>query len=201
LFLHMLDSGHGVITTSHAASPLGIYNKLESQGISKQVTTQAGYVNALIFQRRLPRLCPHCKLPMSGSQDIQDREALKRLCVLKASLEQVSIMNGSGCVQCNYRGIRGTRVAMDIVRPDFRMAEMVRAEDVRGFHQRWVELCIENNWGNAAETALYHSLRLVLEGEVSIHTIESRFSEIDSALLMDECRTWKKAGGFSCEFV
>lgn len=200
LFLHMLESGHGVILTGHAGSPLGIYSKLEGLGISKQVMTQASNVNALIFQRRLPRLCPHCKIPMSQSAAVEDKEAFDRLRMLKASLERVCVQNPEGCSQCNNRGIRGTRVAMDVVRPDLRMSEAVRADDTREFHARWVELCVEHNWGDAAETALYHSLRLVLEGEVSIHTVESRFSEIDSTLLTDECRTWKTSGGFACEF-
>lgn len=198
LFLHMLDSGHGVITTSHAGSPVGIYNKLESQGVSRAVTTQHGYINALIYQRRLPRLCPECKIPIHDSSRSEDRAALERLKILQASLHAVHVANPEGCQHCSRRGIQGTRVAMDVVRPDNRMADMIREGNISGFNKRWATLCQTNGWGDAAETSLYHSLRLVLAGEVSIHTVEARYSEIDTTLLTDECRTWT-GGGFGCE--
>src|SRR5690625_6372100 len=108
MFLHMLDSGHGVITTSHAGSPVGIYNKLESQGVSRAVTTQHGYINALIYQRRLPRLCPECKIPIHDSSRSEDKAALERLTILQASLHAVHVPHPAGRPPCSPRRLHDT---------------------------------------------------------------------------------------------
>lgn len=194
LFHHMLESGHGVISTTHTNDPFAIYGKLASQGVGMDLMTGRTSMNALIYQRRLPKLCDHCKVPLAESNQ---EDLIKRLYILDTDLSKVYVASEGGCKHCSHRGINGSKVAMNVVRPDSSMGIYARNNNQKAFDDRWVEICKENNYGDAAETDLYHSIKYMLQGDVSPFTIEQRYTEFDQIMLSEGTRTWCKEEGFS----
>jgi type II secretory ATPase GspE/PulE/Tfp pilus assembly ATPase PilB-like protein len=169
-------------------------------GISKDdVLTQQGNVNALVYQKRFPCLCFDCRIPLNDYQSPKKEGLVSRLSLLQTSLEGVFVRNLSGCDACRHRGVKGSRVAMEVVRPSEVMSESVRLRDKKEFYRSWVKRCQANNWGDVAETHLYHSLRLSLKGDVCPLVVEESYGDIDETLLMEETNTWRKEGGFHIE--
>lgn len=201
LCIDMLQSGHGLVTTLHTTGPFQAFDRLDSKsiGVTKDVTTMPGNVNALIYQRRLPTLCTHCSLSAEAAPSEQHAsQALSRLSLLKSGLERVRFQSPQGCEHCRFTGIGGSRVAMNAVQPNTAMLKAIKAGDMEAFDHHWVQRCESSNWGNAAETDLYHSMRLVLSGDVSPNVLEEEYSEVDPTLLLEQCRTWTEDGGFAC---
>jgi type II secretory ATPase GspE/PulE/Tfp pilus assembly ATPase PilB-like protein len=60
-----VQSGHQVFTTIHAASAFGIINRLENFGVSREVLSSPQFISGLVYQKLLPKLCPHCSVPIS----------------------------------------------------------------------------------------------------------------------------------------
>jgi len=201
LCIDMLQSGHGLVTTLHTTGPFQAFDRLGSAsiGVTKDITTMPGNVNALIYQRRLPTLCEHCRLSSKSAPSEQFAgESTSRLLLLNHDLDLVHFQNPEGCEHCRYTGIGGSRVAMNAVQPDTAMLKAVQASDMEAFDHGWVRRCESSGWGNAVETDLYHALRLVLSGDISPLVLEEEYSELDPTMLREQCRTWTEDKGFAC---
>lgn len=196
LFVNILESGHGIYITLHTAGTFTVYDRLERQGIDKHITTQAGNINALIYQKRLPQLCNHCKTPLIDVAD-QNAELIQRLEIIGHPLSTIFLQSESGCSKCHHRGISGSRIAMEIVMPNTAMSQAVLSNDRKLFYKEWVKRCDESGWGDVAETHCYHAIRLMLTGAVSPTALEQAYGAIDKTLLREECNTWSDGGGFS----
>lgn len=199
----MLQSGHGLVSTLHTTGPFQAFDRLASNsiGVTKDITTMIGNMNALIYQRRLPTLCPHCSLTAKQAPNEQKaHEKIDRMSLLKVDLDPIRFQNPDGCESCNFTGIQSSRVAMNAVQPDSHMLKAVKEADMEAFDHHWVNRCKDRGWGNAMESDLYHSLRLVTDGQVSPIVLEEEYSEMDPTLLNEQCRTWTEQGGFDCGF-
>jgi type II secretory ATPase GspE/PulE/Tfp pilus assembly ATPase PilB-like protein len=203
LCIDMLQSGHGLVSTLHTTGPFQAFDRLNSAsiGVTKDVTTMPGNMNGLIYQRRLPTLCPHCSLTAKQAPSEQyASEVVSRLSLLNTDTESVRFINPDGCPECRYTGIGGSRVAMNAVQPDSMMLKAVLERDMEKFDYGWIQRCERSNWGDAVETDLYHALRLVNQGEISPVILEEEYSELDPTMLLEHCRTWTEKKGFACGF-
>jgi type II secretory ATPase GspE/PulE/Tfp pilus assembly ATPase PilB-like protein len=63
LLVSATQSGHQVLTTVHAPSVVGIFKRLESLGIGTDTLSSSDFVSGLIYQKLLPKVCPHCSIP------------------------------------------------------------------------------------------------------------------------------------------
>ncbi len=197
----MLQSGHGLVTTLHAVGPFQAFDRLASDsiGVPKDITTMPGNVNALIYQKRLPAVCQHCRLTADQMpSELGAKDALSRLGILNVELSRVRFQNPQGCEHCRFTGVGGSRVVMNAVQTDNSMLKAVLEGDMEAFDQGWVKRCETNGWGDAVETDLYHALRLVIDGQLSPLAFENQYDELDSTLLLERCRTWTENGGFAC---
>ncbi len=195
LFLLSTETGHGVLTTIHTTNPYNILDRLESYGIDRSVMTQEGNINALIYQRRLPTTCKSCGIPATEATD-EHRPVLRRFAMSGLPSDQIVIHNRKGCSECNNSGFKGGRVAMEVVMPDSSALMALRARDKAAFDKAWLKRCAESGYGDACETHLYHSLRLVSEGHVCPYVVEEKYSVLDKTYLRDNCRTWSDGRGF-----
>lgn len=196
LFVNILESGHGVYLTLHTSGVFTVYDRLESQGVDKYITTQAGNINALIYQKRLPQLCEHCKVPFADHQKSHS-DILSRLKIIGEPLSKVYLKSSTGCSHCRHRGIKGSRIAMEIVMPNAAMSQAVLNKDRETFYQEWVKRCDESQWGDIAETDCYHAIRLMMQGIIDPVTFEQAYGVIDKRMLREECNTWVDGEGFS----
>ncbi len=60
LTVQAVQSGHQVFSTIHAQSALGILNRIENLGVTRDILGSPEFIAGLIYQKLLPVLCPHC---------------------------------------------------------------------------------------------------------------------------------------------
>ncbi len=143
-------TGHGTFATLHANHAIGIIMRMES------LLHEAGYANpleylcnhnvlaGLVYQRLLPTLCPHCKIPLSAPGEEKHRakvlpqltlERLKR--VAGNRLDGVHIL-GLGCDQCDHLGIAGQTVAAEVIVTDETFLRHIRKGETDKAYEYWL---------------------------------------------------------------
>ena len=99
-------TGHLVLSTLHTHSALGVFPRLLDMGIPPGIL--AGNIIAVIAQRLVRRLCPHCKAAYEPGPE--ERHWLG---------EAVgTVYRAVGCVHCAYKGYRGRLPLMELLRVD-----------------------------------------------------------------------------------
>ncbi len=91
-------TGHLVISTIHADSSVGVFNRLIDMGIEPFLV--ASSICGIMAQRLVRRNCPHCSEPTMPSL-----KALKHLNI--PSNADYKYMKGIGCDQCHGKGYLG----------------------------------------------------------------------------------------------
>jgi type II secretory ATPase GspE/PulE/Tfp pilus assembly ATPase PilB-like protein len=143
-FMDLAGSGVKLYTTTHAASAQMIPERLASDfiGVSRDFLATPGVLKLLVHQTLLPRLCPHCALPLRslhGSPHTQDWEGWARRFVdlYGLRLESLRIRNPHGCDHCirdelpHLNGTLGRTVVAEMIEPshDDAFLECVRRRD------------------------------------------------------------------------
>jgi len=133
-------TGHLVFTTLHTHSALGVFPRLEDMGIRPAIL--AGNIVAVIAQRLVRRLCPHCKeahSPDDAERRLLDNNAPER------------IFRAKGCTHCAYKGYRGRLPLMELLLMDATLDEAI----LRGATPRELaSLAAQRGWRNLAEDGL-----------------------------------------------
>jgi len=133
-------TGHLVFTTLHTHSALGVFPRLEDMGIRPAIL--AGNIVAVVAQRLVRRLCPHCKeahSPDEAERHLLDDNAPAR------------IYRAKGCAHCAYKGYRGRLPLMELLLMDATLDEAV----LRGATPRELaSLAAQRGWRNLAEDGL-----------------------------------------------
>tara|TARA_Y100000034_G_scaffold25132_1_gene29519 strand:+ start:25067 stop:26839 length:1773 start_codon:yes stop_codon:yes gene_type:complete len=75
-----VQSGHQVFTTIHASSAFGIINRLENFGVSRETLSSPQFIAGLVYQKLLPKLCPHCSVPIKNGK-IPKRFPLEKIII------------------------------------------------------------------------------------------------------------------------
>ena len=91
-------TGHMIISSVHADSSVGVFNRLIDMGIEPFLVASA--VSGILAQRLVRKNCPYCSEPTLPS--------LKSLKALNIPVDENNkYMKGKGCSQCNNRGFLG----------------------------------------------------------------------------------------------
>jgi len=94
-------TGHLIFTSIHANSSAGVFNRLITMGVEPFLV--ASSVVAILSQRLIRRLCPHCRQPTGVSEYHQKQ--LERLGVKLA--EDEGFWMAAGCKKCLGKGSEG----------------------------------------------------------------------------------------------
>ncbi len=106
-------TGHIIITTVHADRASGVFMRLTEIGVDEHSVASA--VTAVVAQRLLRVLCPHCRRPQQPTPGEEAR--------LGQSLAGAQFFGATGCQQCNMKGYVGRRAVYEILEVD----EAIRA--------------------------------------------------------------------------
>ena len=146
-------TGHLVLTTLHTHSALGVFPRLIDMGVRPSIL--AGNIVAVIAQRLVRRLCPHCK--EAYEPDAEE-------CELLGADVPAQIYRSRGCSHCAGKGFRGRLALMETLLMDEALDEAV----LRSASPRELAgLAAERGWTSLAED----SLSRVRRGETSLSEI------------------------------
>jgi len=113
-------TGHLVLSTLHTNDSVGAVNRLVNMGIEPYLVASA--LVAVLAQRLVRRICPHCKVE---DTDIAPRvrSEIARHAGIKP--EDVHAMKGAGCPECDHRGYRGRIAIYEFFLLDEEIQDMV----------------------------------------------------------------------------
>jgi type II secretory ATPase GspE/PulE/Tfp pilus assembly ATPase PilB-like protein len=94
-------TGHLIFTSIHADSAAGVFNRLINMGIEPFLV--ASSTAAILSQRLVRRLCPHCRQPAAPAD--HHRQQLERMGVTLGG--EAEFWAGAGCESCLGKGDQG----------------------------------------------------------------------------------------------
>jgi len=112
-------TGHLVVSTIHADSSVGVFNRLIEMKIEPFLL--ASSVCGVLAQRLVKRNCPHCSEPI-----VPSLKAMKFLGIQPT--ESIKFMRGSGCDKCNYKGFKGRVGLFEILIPSKRLKDALQTK-------------------------------------------------------------------------
>lgn len=110
--LNAASTGHLVLSTLHTNTAIGALPRLRGLGLDN--LAMADSINALISQRLLRTVCPHCREEYAPSQEEKDY----------LNIDPKTLVRGTGCDFCNNTGYFGRTLIYEIIvfTKDFRLA-------------------------------------------------------------------------------
>lgn len=186
------QSGHQVLSTIHAASALGIPERLEDFEITPKNMSSPTFLNGLIYQKLLPVLCPHCKIKMLNEITKSDAlpiylETMSRLRkVVPENLNEdnVFLRNEKGCSKCKHTGVIKREVVAEIIKPSFDMLKCFGEQDYIGAYRSWRFSSDRDPLSSnmLGKTVLEHAILKIARGEVSPLDVEAIIGRLDDSL-------------------
>lgn len=119
-------TGHMVLSTLHTNDAASAAARLMDMGIDHYLV--ASSLRAVMAQRLIKRLCPHCQQPHSTEE--QEKTWLK---ALDAGSENHSYLEGRGCHHCHNTGYQGRIGIYELLEVTPDMLSCLRQKDNEGF--------------------------------------------------------------------
>jgi len=114
-------TGHLVFSTLHTNDAPGAVARLADIGVKRFLV--ASSVRAIIAQRLVRKLCPHCKAPAM----LSDRE-MRTLNLDARQVAESSIMGPAGCEKCRDVGYKGRMGIFEIFNVDDEVRHLINQE-------------------------------------------------------------------------
>nr|WP_305906830.1 GspE/PulE family protein [Methylomarinum sp. Ch1-1]MDP4519537.1 GspE/PulE family protein [Methylomarinum sp. Ch1-1] len=113
-------TGHLVFSTLHSNSSISTIARLFDLGLKPYII--ASTLEAVISQRLLRRICPHCCQPVQV-----DSETLRQLGPLFTGNKK-PFHHGKGCEQCNHSGYQGRISLYEILMPNEELRDLISTQ-------------------------------------------------------------------------
>lgn len=197
-------TGHRVFTTVHGDGCVDVLARLTSDEIGIHPSTLAAkkYLSAVMYQKLLPKLCPHCKVP---AVNILPEHTISTLRLrFKVDPTTMYCANEDGCEHCvlDYQenekdvgekdpnapkpvGIAGTKgltVVAEILTPTDSILDAIRNKDwplVEGLWRNLRQVGFDHP-NMAGKTAFEHALFKACQGLVDPRDIEADFESFET---------------------
>jgi type II secretory ATPase GspE/PulE/Tfp pilus assembly ATPase PilB-like protein len=112
-------TGHLVLSTLHTSDTVETIVRLVDLGVEPWIVANA--LSAVLAQRLVRVMCPHCKRPAKLERDLWDGDQV----LLTAGSE---IIRTAGCDRCMRTGYRGRTGIFEVVEFDEDLRELVKAK-------------------------------------------------------------------------
>ena len=190
------QSGHQVMSTTHASSALAVVERLIDFGLTPAVLGSPEFLTGLIYQKLLPVLCDKCSasfLDMPSGESASSAmlalgERLREVCDLEKDVIKV---RGAGCDNCGGMGVSGRTVCAEVISPDFHMLRLFKEQDATATYEYWRSLSDNrrDSINMDGKPALEHALFKMRVGMVSPLDIEEAFGPVDlSKRMLEQAR-------------
>lgn len=161
-------TGHLVLSTIHTNDAAGSVPRFLSMGTKPFLLAPA--LNAVIGQRLVRRICPHCK-----TEDELDAENLTRVKDLLAKLpedekkaidsDNLKFYKGTGCEQCQGLGFKGRIGIYEILTMNAELEKLILSGNASEYDMR------DNAVKNGMVTMAQDGLLKALEGITSVEEV------------------------------
>jgi len=173
----MIQSGHQVLGSVHATSPLGIIERLNSEeiGLSRHTLTSPEFINMLIFQHLIPKVCERCRQP---AQKVLGKDYADQMKRFGLNIETMYVRQEEGdCPACGGSGTTGQSLAAAVVRPDREMLLMLRDGRDWDAEEYWRRQRVApfDNEDCRGKTAFEHALYKMSKGVFDPRDVEGAF--------------------------
>lgn len=148
------STGHLVLSTLHVGGIFGVVPRLKLLGVDTE--TIAENLVAVINQRLVRRICPHCRTEREATP--QERQWL-------GDLARRQLFHGVGCTHCRGSGYLGRVPVYELLIVQREMADAIAADLPRGALRELAERA-------GLRPILDLSRQRVLAGETTLHEIE-----------------------------
>lgn len=144
-----VQSGHLCLSTVHAGSTFGIFNRMSSQsiGVSRDVLSDRDFIRALCNQTLVQTLCPDCKVPLKYSPELTVagqggkfnyyKDVCDELDGLAIDQSKIAVRNPEGCKKCNSTGVVGVRVIAETLVPNDDILSFVKDGKINDARRFW----------------------------------------------------------------
>lgn len=107
-------TGHGLLSTLHTNTAAGAITRLLDMQVEPFLL--ASTLNAVVAQRLVRRLCPHCKVPHVPGPG--QRAALR-------CDDSATFWRGAGCGECGHTGFKGRIALVEFLEVDEAVAQLI----------------------------------------------------------------------------
>lgn len=188
LFRDIAESGHRAFSTVHAPSAIDMITlRLVSSemGIPRDVIATPNFLNLLVYQALVPKLCPCCSRSATDLYDDAYLSRIERLFAIDRS--RMKAQNSDGCDKCQRKGLpelngsKGRVVVAEMIEPTPKMLLLFRDSknlELKSYIRRLRTSKFDepDTLGKSAlEVAMYH----VAQGTIDPREVEIKFGSFD----------------------
>lgn len=193
-------TGHRVFTTVHGDGCVDVLDRLCGAEIGINPSTLAGkkYLTAVMYQKLLPKICQHCRVPAIKVLS----EKTKSVLLQKFKVNPTSMFCASpeGCEHCRLNlssaaaqstatsshnsiaGTKGMTVVAEILIPDDEILDAIKHRDWARVEDRWRSARVSgfDSPDMKGKTAFEHALYKACAGIIDPRDIESDFESFET---------------------
>jgi type II secretory ATPase GspE/PulE/Tfp pilus assembly ATPase PilB-like protein len=183
----MVQTGHRVLTTVHGDGVVDAMSRMTGRliNIAPEILSTRKFLSAIMYQKLLPKLCPHCMVPVDEVLSAAELEVIRTRFSLNT--DKMCCASEKGCENCVADGIEsggtvGVTVAAEIFVPDEDSLALIRASNWSGIETAWRKTR-RSGFGDAdmtGKTAFEHALYKSSIGLVDPRDIERDFESFSS---------------------
>lgn len=178
-------SGIPVITGIVAGNSMFAIEKV-SEFIPYNILGSFSFLNTLVHQRSVPKVCSHCALDFAIFSDQKGEYAHELLYRLtRTDVEDVADLafNGDGCGEC-YDGYEGETLCVDVIVPDYEMLDLIKIGEVFKAWRNWRKYHADESYvGKRFED---HAFVKMKEGIISPVVVEQYFENLNIQVLLED---------------
>lgn len=130
LLKSMVLGGHLVMGSTHGSSAIESVARITEPeiGIPRSLFDGRNFINLLVYQNLVPKMCDHCKIPACDASEQQFPASLRAVMRdrFKLNIDRMFVTNPAGCVACGHTGEDGRTVICEVIRPDRVMRELFK---------------------------------------------------------------------------
>jgi type II secretory ATPase GspE/PulE/Tfp pilus assembly ATPase PilB-like protein len=180
--LQAAQTGHQVATTLHTESWSGILNRLAVMGLDYPTIGQPGLLSGLIYQKLLPVLCPHCKIPLASVEETEENHGVIKRIRSSLSENEIKMVSfvGKGCPACSMNGTKGRTICAETAVMTSKILRHVTEGDIYGAIGEWRSA--RNEFDMRGRRAEEHAVSKMIQGGVSPIDVEAGFRYIDEII-------------------